>query len=751
MGTEIHNQRRLAAIMFIDMVGFTALTHSQEPQALAMLTELRGLAEAAAATAQGRQIKALGDGFLYEFPSTLGAVNAAVAIQESLHRRNAAPSAIPLEVRIGIHLGDVEYREGDMFGYDVNVAHRVQSVSVPGEIWFTQPVYDQVRSRFGERIRPAGPRALKSLPEPIPLYRVPRPDGKVLRSARRRPPRLAVAGLVLVLFALTVLGGWWWGHAPRTRAFPLQVVVMPFASIPDTAETRDFCSGLEQTLCSALTLVGGTNPAIRVVPFNEMRRSDVTTPSDALRAFGANRVLTGSVQHQNGRLRVTLNLINATSQIASDILDKSTNDIYTLQDDLASRAASWLGLRSARADSTAAAGQTRVAAAFEACLRGLGKLARFDKIENLDGAIADFRVATVQDNGFALAYAGLAESYWRKYELTKVASWKDLAIEAAAQAERLGPEDSRVHVVLGMIARGTGQLSRAEAEFQRAVKLDPGNPEVYVGLARVLNARGKSSEAERNFQIAIERLPDYWAGYNRLAAFYLEHNRYPEAETNFLRALEKTPDNYEVYANLGGLYVYMEKDQEALDAFQHSLRLRRTADACSNLGTLQFLRGAYPEAVKAFEDALSLDANNALLWGNLGDAQRLAHANPGMAAAAYRKAVELARHDLEINPRETQLRAVLATYLANLSEHEAALREIATARAEDPDNHQIMFLSALVHESAGQHAEALAELKRPAKANYSPREIRSHPDLAGLHQTPEFAEILALLNANKTK
>jgi len=746
MGMESQNQRRLAALMFIDMVGFTALTRAQEPQALAMLAELQDLVENEADKNTGQQIKALGDGFLYTFPSTLGAVNSALAIQEQLRTRNAQPGAVALDVRIGIHLGDVEHRGGDVFGYDVNLAQRVQSVSIPGEIWFTQPVYDQVRSRLGDRIRPVGQRALKSLPEPIRLYRVPCPEGAEPGSRGRTRPRLATLAAGLCVAGLLV-GLLWWMHNTFGAGARLQVVVLPFTSIPDTPDTRDFCGGLEQTLCSALTLVGGAQPAIRVIPFNEVHRSGIAVPSAAMRAFGANRVLTGSVQRQGDQLRVTLNLIDGTGQIKSHILDKLQGDVYTLQDDLASRAASMLGFSPTQLNGSGASSQTHVAAAFEACLRGLGKLARFDKAENLDGAVADFRTAIEEDSHFALAYAGLAETYWRKYEFTKVASWKDRAVEAAGLAEKFGPDLSRTRVVLGLIAEGTGQQQRAEAEYQRAVALDPGNPEVYVGLARLLNAQGKVAAAERNFQIAIERLPDYWAGYNRLAGFYLEHNRYAEAETNYRRALEKTPDNYEVYANLGGLYYYMGREQEALTALRRSLSLRPTADAYSNLGTLQFLRGSYTDATRTFQDAVGLDTNNAVLWGNLADAQRLAKVGAPVVAAVYRKAVDLARQELEINPKQSLLRACLATYLANLWEREAALQEIARARADDPDNSQVAFLSALVHEAAGQRAQALAEIKIAVQKGYSPREIRVHPDLALLRQSPQFAEIAERLNA----
>ncbi len=164
--------RRLSALMLTDVVGFTALTEHDEAGTLRMLEEHRQLVRPLLAEHRGREVKTIGDAFLVEFESALDATRCAVEIQRSLHQRNARNAGARIELRVGLHVGDVVHQAGDIYGDAVNVVSRVEPMAEPGGICVSGPVYDQVRNKIDLPFAPLGTPALKNLEFPIPLYRV---------------------------------------------------------------------------------------------------------------------------------------------------------------------------------------------------------------------------------------------------------------------------------------------------------------------------------------------------------------------------------------------------------------------------------------------------------------------------------------------------------------------------------------------------------------------------------------------------
>jgi adenylate cyclase len=167
------SERRLAAIMFTDMVDYTRLSEKDEPLALSLLDEQRQLLRQVFTKHEGREVKTLGDGFLVEFGSALEAVRCGLEIEKLLRLRNAkAASEKRIVLRIGVHLGDVEHREGDVYGDAVNIASRVQELAVPGSVCITQQVFDHIRNNREFQIVSLGQSQLKNVQALIELYRV---------------------------------------------------------------------------------------------------------------------------------------------------------------------------------------------------------------------------------------------------------------------------------------------------------------------------------------------------------------------------------------------------------------------------------------------------------------------------------------------------------------------------------------------------------------------------------------------------
>ena len=171
----MQTRRRLAAIMFTDMVGFSALAQSDEAKALATLERHNRLLRPIFSTFHGREVKTVGDAFLVEFESALDSAKCALKIQRVLHDYNIASPQRPIRIRIGIHVGDVIHAAGDVLGDTVNVASRIQSLASPEGICLTQQVYDQVSTRIPTPLARLPPVALKNIRAPTGVYRFVQP------------------------------------------------------------------------------------------------------------------------------------------------------------------------------------------------------------------------------------------------------------------------------------------------------------------------------------------------------------------------------------------------------------------------------------------------------------------------------------------------------------------------------------------------------------------------------------------------
>jgi class 3 adenylate cyclase len=188
--------RRLAAIMFTDLVGFTASAQADEAVALGRVQEQASIVRPLFAKFDGREVKSTGDGFLVEFGSALKAMECAVEIQRQLQKRNARTSSSPILLRIGIHVGDVEEIDGDILGDAVNVAARILPISDPGGICLSEQIVPHVRSKLPLKLERLAPRRLKGVKDPFVVYRAVLPGVARVPPAERSPlPRLAVLPL----------------------------------------------------------------------------------------------------------------------------------------------------------------------------------------------------------------------------------------------------------------------------------------------------------------------------------------------------------------------------------------------------------------------------------------------------------------------------------------------------------------------------------------------------------------------------
>jgi len=317
--------------------------------------------------------------------------------------------------------------------------------------------------------------------------------------------------------------------------------------------------------------------------------------------------------------------------------------------------------------------------------------------------------------------------------------------EALADCNRALELDSDLaagHVCLGFVYNGTGQYEQAVQEYQRALELEPTSDAAYRRLGSAYMNLGWFEEAEDTYRRAIELDPEYWDGYNRLGGFYARQGRYSEAEDQFSKVIALVPDHHFGYSNLGGMYVYEGRYPEAMKMLQHSVELRPTSEAYSNLGTACFMGRRFGEATGAYKEAIKLKEQDWMLWGNLGDAYYCDQDSRTLADEAYRTALSLGKQEFQVNARNARLLGYMAYYHAMLSEKERAQTYAKLALDIDPQNPELLFNLALACSQLGEMDQTFDWLKKALAAGFSYTTIRDTPLLDQLRSAPEFQRLL---------
>jgi adenylate cyclase len=283
--------RRLAAIMFTDVAGYAALVQRDEMLALELLEEHRRLIRPLFHQFGGREVETTGDGFLAEFASALEATRCAVSIQERLAARNAREKEDRrLQIRIGIHVGDVLCRGTHLLGDAVNIAARVEPLAPPGGICITRAVQEQVANKLPNRLASLGPLGLKNIAHPVEIFQLDLAS-EVTRAAARKIRGAALRGRV----------------RPASQA--TSVAVLPFVNMSSDRELDYWSDGMTEELTAALSRVSGLNVAARTSVFAlKDGRQDIRQIG---RALNVEKVVEGSVRGSAESFRITAQLINA--------------------------------------------------------------------------------------------------------------------------------------------------------------------------------------------------------------------------------------------------------------------------------------------------------------------------------------------------------------------------------------------------------------------------------------------------------
>ena len=533
------------------------------------------------------------------------------------------------------------------------------------------------------------------------------------------------------------IGGWLGISAiPQER----QLAVLPFEVVGGDPGVRAFGDGLTETLTAKLTQLTASH-ALQVISASEVRSNRVTTPGQAREEFGVNLILEGSLSQSGDRVRVNYSLVDTRShrQLAADSITAAVADPFAVQDQVVNGALRMLDVvaRPPELQSLDAHG-TQVAAAYNSYLQGRGYLQNYDKSENLDSAIAAFERALALDPDYALAYAGLGQARWEKYQAGHDPKSVDAARQACQRALTLDEQLAAAHVCMGQLESGTGEYEKAVKEFERALAIEPTNDDAYRNLADAYESLGQPAKAEETCQRAIALRPQYWAGYNWLGTFYYRDARYADAASMFSQVVALAPDSFRGYSNLGTVYYYQGRYADAIAMLQHSIAIRPSAEAFSNLASAHFYLRQYDAAVTAYEKAVQLGQNNYIPWWNLADGYYWDPGKRAQADQAYRKTISLAREALRVNPRDAYALGVVAYCYAMLGERKPALDYLQQGLKLAPQDSEMRFKAALIYNQFGDTAQTLAWLSKALAGGFSATIVRDTPNFDTLRSNPRF-------------
>ena len=579
-------ERRLAAVLAADVAGYSRLMAADEVGTLDALKALRReVVDPAIAEHKGRIVKTTGDGMLVEFASAVDAVTCAMAVQAAMAAR-----AANLSFRIGINVGDIIIDGDDIFGDGVNVAARVENECEPGGVYLSDDAFRQVRAKTSFRFDDLGERSLKNIDRPIRVYAA----------------RVAAAPAARNAFPDT----------SRPLALPDKpsIAVLPFQNMSGDPEQEYFADGMADEILTALSRFRELFVIARTSSFTYKGKAvDVRQIG---RELGVRYVLEGSVRKAGGRVRITGQLIDATSgvQIWSDRIEGEHGDIFDLQDRAASAVVNAVAPKVEQAEiARAVAKATDSLDAYDLFMRALACIYRWGR-SDLEEAEVRLNRSIELDPKFAAAYANATWCLaWRLVNF-----WTDdLATDAARcgvlarQAVDLAPDDANVLSLAGYsLAQVVGAFDEGIALINRAVSLNPNLARAWALSAVVHIFIGKPETAIEHNERAMRLSPRDIVLYLMMhttarACFYC--GRLDEAIAWSTRAMRESPHAHEgSILHLAASYALTQRPQDATAALAKFLEIHPQA-RLSNLWQLSQLRGLQaPDLVAKLKEGLRL-------------------------------------------------------------------------------------------------------------------------------------------------
>ena len=516
------------------------------------------------------------------------------------------------------------------------------------------------------------------------------------------------------------------------------VAVFPIRAVDNLVDVDYIARGLTEALAARLV-----QSQVHVASTDAIERARKTkSVQQAARELGVAIAVTGTVQQIGGKLRIMVNVEDATGgqRLTTQEVSGDPLELLSLEDRLHAGLVDTFGLAQRGESGAAAPPPTANARAYDLYLKGRFAAWEQSGVEGAVSALSLYEQAVRDDPRFALAYAAMSDVLLRLYTLTRENAWAGRARFAADQAHGLDPNRPEVHLARGKLYNAFGKTSDAIAALKRALELAPNYDKAYRELGNAYAAAGLGEEAMQSLHKAAAINPYDWEHHNELGVTALELGRYPEAVEGFRKVIELEPARVAGYSNLGAIYLHQGEFEMAAAAFEQALKLEAHATIYTNLGVVYANTGRIPEAFQMYHKAVELEPNETRK-ANLADGYRWLGQHE-KAASFYDEAIALAYKRLQVNPRDADAMANLAQYYAKKGEARTATDFIRKARDIQPEHLTFVYYEALVHQLVGRTPEALDALREAFRRGYRPSSAEADPDLKSLRSNPRFQELL---------
>ncbi len=528
-------ERRLAAILAADVVGYSRLMGADEAGTLAAMRTLRkDTIEPLIASHRGRIVKLMGDGVLAEFASVVDAVECALAWQME---RQAAEDQT-LRFRIGVNLGDIIFEDNDIHGEGVNLAARLEGLAEPGRICISAVVHDQINRRVDASFTDLGDYELKNIDRPVRVWQwsLEASDGDASIQTEQSPLSL-----------------------PDKPS----IAVLPFDNMSNDPEQEYFSDGITEDIITGISRI----PEVMVISRNSTftYKGKAAKIQDVCRDLGVRYVLEGSVRKAGERVRISAQLIDGSSggHLWAERYDRRLEDIFAVQDDVTEKIVRALEIKLVGGVAAhEARDQTHNPEAYDCVLRGREQYRLFSKDSNAAARQLYERAITL-DPDYAEPYAGLAETYVQDWFMGSEPTL-DRAFELAQQATARDQTFPLVQEALSTVHLFKKQHAEAIATARHWIELEPSNAEAYATLAGAMHFSSENDEVIALINKAMRLnpfYPFYYPHYIGLAK--LGMRRFDEAIVALKRGVARNPDALWPHVFLAVCHGHLGEDSQA--------------------------------------------------------------------------------------------------------------------------------------------------------------------------------------------